>query len=89
MYKDLLSATCEVETEWTGSKVSVRVKSVNVIECREEGMADLKSKIDSLTAILKSSNFGTSKPQGKEKWVKEKQHRKADKGRVNPPLILH
>ena len=32
---DLLSATHEAETEWTESRISVRVKSANVEECRE------------------------------------------------------
>ena len=36
MYKDL-SATHEAETEWMESKISVRVKSVNVIECMGRG----------------------------------------------------
>ena len=52
--------------EWTESRISVRVKSVNVEEHREEGTTELKSKIDSLTVILKSSNLGTHKHQGKE-----------------------
>ena len=50
---------------------------MNVKECRKEGTTELKSKIDPLTAILKSSNFGTSKPKEKEKWVKEKQQGKS------------
>ena len=66
-YEDLLSVTHEAETEWTESRISVRVKSANVKEHREEGTTELKSKIDSLTAILKPSNFGTSKHQEKEK----------------------
>ena len=72
------------------SKISVRVKSVNVKECREEGAAKLKSKIDSLTAILKSSNFGTSKPQGKEKIGQGKATQKGEQGKSkstpNTPL---
>ena len=45
----------------------LRVKSVNVKEHKEERTTELKSKIDSLPATLKPSNFGISKPQGKEK----------------------
>ena len=67
IYEDLLSATHETETEWTESKVSARFKGANVEECRDEGTTELKSKIDSLTVILKSSNFGISRTQEKEK----------------------
>ena len=63
-YEGLLSATREAETEWTESKVSARAKGANVKEHKEEETAELKSKIDSLTAILKSSTFRTNKPQG-------------------------
>ena len=35
-------------------------------------MTELKNMIDSLTAILKSSTLGTSKPEGKEKKEQEK-----------------
>ena len=66
-YEGLLSATHEAETEWTESKVSARVKGANVKEHKEEKTAELKSKIHSLTAILKSSTFRTNKPQGKGK----------------------
>ena len=62
-YEDLLSATYEAETEWLESKVSARDKGMNVKECKEEGTTKLKSKIDSLTAILKSSNFEINRPQ--------------------------
>ena len=65
MYKSLLSATCQAETEWTESKVSSRAKGASVEECEEEGTTELKSKIYSLTAILKPSSFGTNKPQGR------------------------
>ena len=58
--------------EWTESKISARVKSPNVKECREEGTIELKNKIDSLTAILKSSTLRISKPKEKEKKEKEK-----------------
>ena len=40
------------------------VKRANGEEHKEEGTTKLKSKIDLLTAILKSSSFGTNKPQG-------------------------
>ena len=87
-YEDLLSATLEAETEWMESKISVRVKTVNVKEHKEEVTTEFKSKIDSLTAILKSSTFGTSKSQRKEKITQGK-IKQVDKGTVNPPLILH
>ena len=61
-YEDLLSATREAEMEWTESKISVRVKSASVEEQREEGVTGLKNKIDSLTAILKSSTLAIGKP---------------------------
>ena len=66
-YKDLLSATQEAEMEWTESKISVRVKSANVKECREEGITELKNKIAPLTANLKSSILAIRKPEGKKK----------------------
>ena len=64
-YEDLLSATHEAEMDWMESKISVRVKSENVEEYREEGTTELKNKTDSLTAILKSSTLGISKSEGK------------------------
>ena len=70
-YKDLVSATCETEIEWTESKISARIKGVNVKECMEEGTTELRSKIDSLTAILKSSTFGISRLQGRESGPRE------------------
>ena len=70
-YEDMLSATYEAEMEWMESKISVRVKSVSVKEQREEGMTELKNKINSLTAILKSSTLGISKSEGKEKRNKK------------------
>ena len=71
-YKDLLSATHEAEMELTESKISVRVKSANVEECREDGTTELKNKIDCQTAILKFSTLGISKPEGKEKKEQER-----------------
>ena len=53
--------------ELTESKISIRVKSANVKEHRKEGATELKNKIDSLAAILKSFTLGISKPKGKEK----------------------
>ena len=70
-YEDLLSAIWEVEMEWTDSKISVRAKSASVGEWREEGLTELKNKIDSLTAILKSSILGIGKPERKEKKEQE------------------
>ena len=57
----------KAKMEWTGSKISFRVKSASVDKEREEGATELKNNIDSLTAILKSSTLGISKPKGKEK----------------------
>ena len=71
-YEDLLSATQEAEMEWTESKISVRAKSPSVEEQREEGATELKNKIDSLTAIFRSSTLGIGKPEGKEKKKQEK-----------------
>ena len=71
-YKDLQSATHEAEMEWTESKISVTVMSVNVEECKEEEATELKNKIDSLTAILMSSTLPIGKPEGKEKKEQEK-----------------
>ena len=64
-YEDLLSVTWEAEMEWTESKISVRAMSASVAEWREEGATEWKNKIDSLTATLKSSTLGISKPEGK------------------------
>ena len=50
--------------EWTESKISARVKGANVKECEEEGTTELKSKVGSLTAILKLSYFRATKLQG-------------------------
>ena len=88
MYKSMLSATHEAETERTESKVSARVKSASDEECKEEGTTKLKSKIHSLTAILKSSSFGANKLQGLEKGAKGSQCRELGRGRVNLPQIL-
>ena len=89
-YEDLLSAMHEAETDWTESKVSARVKGANIKECREEGTAELKSKIDSLTTILKSSNLGISRPQGKVKVSQGKTTQKGGQGKSkstpNTPL---
>ena len=60
------------------SKISVRAKSARVAECREEGMTELQKKLDSMTAILKSSNLGISKPEGKEKEEQEKTIQKGE-----------
>ena len=48
-------------------EISVRVKSASVEEQREEVLTEMKNKIDSLTAILKSSTVAIGKPVGKEK----------------------
>ena len=89
-YKGLLSATHEAETKWTQSKVPAMVKGANVKECKEEGTTKLKSKIDSLTAILKASNFRTNKLQGGEKVVQGKPAQKGWQGKSksihNTPL---
>ena len=76
-YNDLLSATREAEMEWTESKISVRVKSASVEEQREEGVTELQGKINSLTAILKSSMFAIDKPERKEE---EEQGKAIQKG---------
>ena len=73
--------------EWTESKISVRAKSASGEEQREEEATKLKNKIDSLTAILKSSTLGISKPEGNEKKEQEKTIQKGGQ-RVNPPQLL-
>ena len=50
-------------------------------------MTELKNRIDSLTAILKSSTLGISKPEGK-KDTRKKQYRKVDREKVNPLQLL-
>ena len=57
-----------MKQKWNGQKVRSlsRVKNANGKEPIEV-TTELKSKIDSLTVILKSANFGNSRPQGKEK----------------------
>ena len=74
---------------WSGqSKISVRVKSASVEEQREEGATELQNKIDSLTAILKSSTLAIGKPARKRKRNRKKQCRNVGRGRVNPPQLL-
>ena len=51
-------------------------------------MTELQSKIDSLTAILKSSTLAIGKPKGGEEGTGKKQCRKVGRGRVNPPQLL-
>ena len=63
---------------------------MNVKECKEEVNTELKSQIDSLTVILKSSNFGTSRLQGKEKIGQRKTTQEGGQGKrkstPNTPL---
>ena len=61
---------------------------MSVEEQREEGATELQSKIDSLTAILKSPTLAFGKPEGKEKKEQGKLCRKVGRGRVNPPQLL-
>ena len=64
------------------------LKGASVEEPKAEGATELKSKINSLTAILKSFSFGTNKLQGEEKEATGSQCRKMGRGRVKLPQIL-
>ena len=57
-----------MKQKWNGQKVRSlsELRVLNVEEHREEVAAELKNKIDSLTAILKSSTLRISKPEGKK-----------------------
>ena len=83
-----MCATHEAETGWTESKVSARVKGASVEEHKEVGTTELKSKINSLTAILKLSSFGANKLQVEGKGARGSQCIKVGRGRVTLPQIL-
>ena len=53
-------------------------------------MTELKNKIDSLTAIPKSSTLGISKPEGKEKKEQEKTIQKGGqrKSKSTPTTLM-
>ena len=54
-YQALLAALEETENEYSEVRTAIRSKST-VVE-GETGLTDLKKKIDTLTAIVKSSNI--------------------------------
>ena len=66
---------------WNGQRLKSlsELKSASVEERREEGATELQSKIDSLTAILKSSTLAIGKPEGKEKKDQGKTMQKGGK----------
>ena len=69
---------------------------------KEKKATELRNKIDSLSAILKSSTLGINKPEGKKKGTRKKIQKggqqksksqaktiqKGDKGKVSPLQLL-
>ena len=61
-YTKLLEVAEEAEGEWTEGKVNVRSKAATV-KPDDNGLTDLKEKIDVLTTVVKSGNFQGARPK--------------------------
>ena len=65
-YDTLLAAIKETEIEWLESRGQIRMKSVTVVDHKDE-IAELRKKLDHLAATVKSSNFKGARPKKERK----------------------
>ena len=85
-YNTLLAAIKEAEIEWMESKGQIRMKSVMVVDHRDE-IEELWKKLDQLATTVKSNNFKGTRPKkdrkGSPSGSKQNSPRKKEDPRKN------